>query len=73
MRSSRKPHFDPNATSSEATHTPSTSLSANASGAPGYLNLPAPSHPNLNLFRKGKNNRCCFRPRWFGTHTRTKR
>ena len=57
---------------SEATVTPSTSLSANTPGAPGYLNLFAPSRPNLNLFLKGKNSRC-FRPVWFRTHTRTNR
>ena len=60
----RDPHPGPNPASSEATDTPSTSLSANASGAPGYLNLPALSRPNLNLFPKGKYNRC-FRPRLF--------
>ena len=70
MRSSRDPHPSPNPASSEATDTPSTSLSANASGAPGYLNLLAPSCPNLNLFPIGKNNRC-FCPGWFRTHTCT--
>ena len=39
MRSSKDPHSGPNPTSSEATDTRSTSLSANASGAPGYFNL----------------------------------
>ena len=58
MRSSRDPHPGPNSVSSEATDTPSTSFSANASGAPGYHNLLAPLRPNLNLFPKGKNNRC---------------
>ena len=29
-----------------------------------------PLGPNLNLFPKGKNNRC-FCPEWFQTHTRT--
>ena len=69
MRSSRDPHPGPNLASSDATNTPSPSLSANASG---YLNLLAPSRPNLNLFPKGKNNRC-FRPGLFRIHTRTNR
>ena len=64
MKSIRDPHLRPNLTSSKATDTSSTSLSANASGAPSYLNLPAPSRPNLNLFPKGKNN-FCFRPYGF--------
>ena len=54
MNSSTDPHPGPNPASSEATDTPSTSLTANASDAPGYLNLLAPSRPNLNLFLKGK-------------------
>ena len=37
MRSSGDPHPGPNSVSSEATYTPFTSLSANASGALGYL------------------------------------
>ena len=53
MRSSRNPHSGPNPASAETTDTPSTSLSANASGAPGYFYLLAPSRPNLNLFPKG--------------------
>ena len=61
MRSNRDLHPGPNSVSSEATDTPSTSFSANASGAPGYHNLLVPLRPNLNLFPKGKNNRC-FRP-----------
>ena len=72
MRSSRDPHPGLNPASSEATDYLSTSLSANASGAPGYLNLLAPSHPNLDLFMKGKNNRC-FRSGGFRTHTRSSR
>ena len=67
MRSSRGPHPGPNSVSSEATDTPSTSLSPNASGALGYLNLLASSRPTLIFFPKGKNNRC-FRPGWFRTH-----
>ena len=55
MRSIRDPHSGPNPASSEATDTPSTSSSANASGAPGYLSLLAPSLPNLNLFPKCEN------------------
>ena len=70
MKNSRDPDSGPNPASSKATDTPSTSLSSNASGAPGYLILVAPSLPNLNLFPKGKTNRC-FRPGWF--HTRTNR
>ena len=62
-------HSGPNPAFSEVIDTPSTSLSANASFAPGYLNLLAPSRPNLNSFPKDKNNRC-FCPRWFRTHTR---
>ena len=61
VRSIRDPHPGPNFVSSEANDTPSTSFSANASGAPGYPNLLAPLRPNLNLLPKGKNNRC-FRP-----------
>ena len=72
MKSSRDPLPSPNPATSKATATPSTSLSANASCAPGYLILLAPSHPNLNLFPKGKNNRC-FRPGWFWIRTRTNR
>ena len=48
MKSSQKPHPGSNSASSKATNTPSTSLSANASDGPGYLNLLAPSRPNLN-------------------------
>ena len=71
MRSSRDPHPGPNpASSSKAADSPSTSLSANAFGTLGYLNLLAPSGPKLNLFPKDKNNRC-FHPRWFRNHTRT--
>ena len=70
MKSSKEPYPCPNSASSKATDIPSTSLSKNASGAPGYFILLAPSRPNLNLFSKNKNN-CCFRPGWFGTHTRT--
>ena len=72
MRSSRDPYSGPNPASSEATDTPSTSLSASASGAPGYLNLLAPSRSNLHLFPKGNNNRC-FRPGLFQTHIRINR
>ena len=50
MKSCRNPHPGPTPSSSEATDIPSTSLFANASSAPGYLNLLAPSRPNLNLF-----------------------
>ena len=39
MRSSRDPNSGPNPASFEGTDTPSTSLSANASGAPGYPNF----------------------------------
>ena len=70
MRSIRDPHRGSNLASSEATDNPSTLLCANASGAPGYLYLFAPSRPNLNLFPKGENNRS-FCPEWFRTHTRT--
>ena len=52
MRNSRDPHPGPNSASPEATDTPSTSLSPNASGAPGYLNLLASSRLTLNLFPK---------------------
>ena len=55
LRSSKDPHLGAKPSSSEATDTPSTSLSANASGAPDYLNLLVPSRPNLNLFPKDKN------------------
>ena len=72
MKGSRDPYPRPNPASCKARDTTSTSLSANVSGAPGYLILLAPSRPNLNLFPKGKNNRC-FRPEWFRTHTRTNR
>ena len=72
MQSSKDLHTGPNPASSEATNTRSTSLSANASGAPGYFNLLAALCSNFNLFPKGKNN-SCFRPRWFRTHTRTNR
>ena len=72
MQSSKGHHPGPNPASSEATDIPSTSLSAHASGAPGYLNFLAPSRPSLNLFAKGKYNRC-FHPRWFRTHTHTNR
>ena len=65
MKSSRDPLPSPNPATSKATATPSTSLSANASGAPGYLILLAPSHSNLNLFPKGKNNRYAFVPDGF--------
>ena len=61
MRRIRDSHSGPNPASSKAIDTPSTSLSANASGVPGYLNLLAPLGLNLNLFPTGKNN-CCFRP-----------
>ena len=61
MRSSRDPHPGANSAFSEATDTPFTSLFANASGAPGYLNLLAPSRPILNSYAKGKNIRY-FRP-----------
>ena len=64
MRSIKDPHPGSNSASSEATDTSSTKLCANASGVPGYLNLFAPSRPNLNLFSKGKNNRY-FCPEWF--------
>ena len=64
------PHPCSNPASSEATDTPFTKLCANAFGAPGYLNLFAPSRPNLNLFPKGKNDRS-FCPEWFRTHART--
>ena len=60
IKSSSDPHPYLNPASFKATDTPSTSLSANGSGAPGYLILLAPSRPNLNLFPKNKNN-CCFR------------
>ena len=63
-RSSRVFHPGPNPVSFEATDTPSTSLSANATGSPSDLYLLAPSRPNLNSFPKGKNNRC-FRPGWY--------
>ena len=46
MRSSKDPQSGPNPASSEATDTSSTSLSANASGAPGYRNLLPSSRPN---------------------------
>ena len=72
VKSSRDPHPGPNPASTEVTDTPSTSLTASASGAPDCLNVVAPSRPNLNFFPKGKNN-CCFRPGWFRTHTRTNR
>ena len=72
MKSSRDPHTGLNPASSEATDTPSTSLSANASGAPSHLILLAPSRPNLNLFPEDKNNRC-FYSGWFRTHTRSNR
>ena len=62
-RSSEDPHLGPNPASSEATDTPPTSLSTNATGAPGDLNLLAPSRPNLNLFPKDKNREFC--PGWY--------
>ena len=72
MRSIKDPHPGPNPASSEATDSPSASLSANAFGAPGFFNLLVPSHPNLKLSVKDKNNRC-FCPGWFRTHARTNR
>ena len=50
MRSSRDLHPSPNPASFDVTNTPSTFLSVDVSFAPGYLNLVAPSRPNLNLF-----------------------
>ena len=64
MRSSRDSHPSQNPASFEATDTPSTSLSTNATGATGHLDFLAPSRPNVNLFPKGKNYGC-FRPGWF--------
>ena len=69
MRSSRDSHPGPISASAEATDTPFTSLSTNAFSAPGYLNLLAPSRPNLNRFPKGKNKHW-FCPDWFPTQTR---
>ena len=72
MKRSRDPHPGPNPASSKATDTPSTSLSANASGAPDYFILLALSRPNLNLFPKSKNDRRFCRG-WIRTHIRTNR
>ena len=54
MKRSRNPHPGSNSAFSKATNTPSTSLSANASDGPGYLNLLGPSRPNLNYSKETK-------------------